>query len=46
MGVKTKEGMDERLELSAEQWLAFKALMEGHGEQDENGVDLSVRCLV
>jgi hypothetical protein len=39
-----KEEVDDRLGMTAEQWERFQAYLRlhGHGEQDENGVDLSL----
>ena len=33
---------EDRLGLSQEQWERFQAYTHGYGEQDENGVDLSL----
>ncbi len=33
---------DNRLGLTEEQWERFQAFTQGYGEQDENGVDLSL----
>ena len=33
---------DDKLGLTQEQWKRFQAYTQGYGEQDENGVDLSL----
>jgi hypothetical protein len=33
---------DDRLGLTQEQWERFQAFTQGYGDQDENGVDLSL----
>jgi hypothetical protein len=38
----TYEEPDDRLGMNEEDWERFKRLTRGYGEQDENGVDLSL----
>ncbi len=33
---------DDRLGMTSEQWEIFQRLTHGYGEQDENGIDLSL----
>ena len=35
-------GEDDRLGMTDEQWSVFKRLTSGYGDQDENGIDLSL----
>lgn len=36
------EDADDRLGTTEEQWERFQAYTHGHGDQDENGIDLSL----
>ena len=38
----SKDHFEDRLGMTDEQWLQFKEWTSGYGEQDENGVDLSL----
>ena len=42
MSAITEQDTEDRLGMTEEQWLRFKSWTTGHGEQDENGVDLTL----
>ena len=42
MSATPEDNTEDRLGMTAEEWRRFKAWTEGYGEQDENGVDLSL----
>jgi len=42
MSATTQNGLEDRLGMTEEQWLQFKTWTTGYGEQDENGVDLTL----
>lgn len=42
MPATTQDDVEDRLGMTEAQWRIFKAWTTGHGEQDENGVDLSL----
>jgi hypothetical protein len=36
------EGAEDRLGMTEEQWARFQQYTRGYGEQDENGIDISL----
>ncbi len=42
MSETTQQETEDRLGMTEEQWMQFKTWTEGHGDQDENGVDLTL----